>query len=164
MVFKTAYYSFYLPVALAMYMCGIPQSEGAPSDPYALAQAILVPLGEYFQIQDDYLDYHAPPEVLGKVGTDILDNKCSWCINKALEIATPAQRAILDANYGRKDAECERKVKAVYEEIGLPKIYQQYEADVTSKIRKAIDGIDERTQGKKEVYLSFLSKIEGRTK
>ena len=102
--------------------------------------------------------------MLGKVGTDILDNKCSWCINKALEIATPAQRAILDANYGRKDAECERKVKAVYEEIGLPKIYQQYEADVTSKIRKAIDGIDERTQGKKEVYLSFLSKIEGRTK
>ncbi|KAL1706980.1 farnesyl-diphosphate synthase [Schizophyllum commune] len=157
--YKTSYYSFYLPVALAFHLCGITSPKA-----FETALEILLPLGEYFQIQDDYLDYHAPPEVLGKVGTDILDNKCSWCINKALEIATPAQRAILDANYGRKDAECERKVKAVYEEIGLPKIYQQYEADVTSKIRKAIDGIDERTQGKKEVYLSFLSKIEGRTK
>jgi len=45
---------------------------------------ILVPLGEYFQIQDDYLDYSGTPEQIGKIGTDIMDNKCSWCINTAL--------------------------------------------------------------------------------
>jgi farnesyl diphosphate synthase len=66
-VYKTAFYSFYLPVALAMRMVGI-QDEQA----YELALSILLPLGEYFQVQDDYLDCYAPPEVLGKIGTDIL--------------------------------------------------------------------------------------------
>ena len=104
-----------------MLMCGIPRpaAPGTPDDPYALAERILVPLGEYFQVQDDFLDYAMPPELLGKVGTDIIDNKCSWCVNTALALATPAQRAVLDANYGRKDAQAEARVKALYEEMGI---------------------------------------------
>lgn len=39
---------------------------------YELALSILVPMGEYFQVQDDVLDAFAPPEILGKIGTDIL--------------------------------------------------------------------------------------------
>lgn len=99
---KTAWYSFYLPVALAMRLAGLtsPSDPGAPSsshaDPFAAARDILIPLGEYFQVQDDYLDCYADPDVLGKVGTDILDNKCSWNINTALKYATPEQRAVLD--------------------------------------------------------------------
>ncbi|CAH1756194.1 12404_t:CDS:10 [Entrophospora sp. SA101] len=43
---KTAYYSFYLPVALAMRMTGIKDEKA-----YQQAQDVLLPLGEYFQIQ-----------------------------------------------------------------------------------------------------------------
>ena len=50
-IFKTAYYSFYLPVALAMYMSGINSEEDLKQ-----VRDILIPLGEYFQIQDDFLD------------------------------------------------------------------------------------------------------------
>ena len=50
-VYKTAFYSFYLPVALAMRMCEVDDEKL-----YQQAQDILIPLGEYFQIQDDYLD------------------------------------------------------------------------------------------------------------
>ena len=104
-IYKTAYYSFYLPVALAMHMCHIPASYSLGSshvDPYKLALDILLPLGEYFQIQDDFLDYAGTPEQLGKIGTDIIDNKCSWCVNVALALVTPAQRKILDENYGAR--------------------------------------------------------------
>lgn len=75
MVYKTAFYSFYLPVALAMRMAGIPDSYSSPVSPnesikpFDVALSILLQIGEYFQIQDDFLDYYVPPELLGKIGT-----------------------------------------------------------------------------------------------
>jgi len=74
-VYKTAFYSFYLPVALAMRMARIPDSHPSPVSPsefikpFDVALSILLQIGEYFQIQDDFLDYHVPPELLGKIGT-----------------------------------------------------------------------------------------------
>jgi farnesyl diphosphate synthase len=79
-VYKTAFYSFYLPVALAMYMARIPDSYPNPVSPsenikpFDVALAILLQIGEYFQIQDDFLDYYVPPELLGKVGTGMRNN------------------------------------------------------------------------------------------
>ncbi len=68
-------------------------------------------MGEYFQVQDDYLDCYGDPAFIGKIGTDIQDNKCSWLVNTALNIATPEQRAILEANYAKKDDKCVETVK-----------------------------------------------------
>jgi farnesyl diphosphate synthase len=182
-VYKTAYYSFYLPVALAMLMHGIPipagpeavfpvakmdAPMGAPAaNPYQLALDILIPLGEYFQVQDDFLDYSGTPEQIGKVGTDIVDNKCSWVVNVALAAATPAQRAVLDANYGKKDARAEQRVKDLYEELGMPARYARYEEDVVARILAAVNTIppDGHKNGlKREVFTSFLDKIYKRTK
>ena len=206
-IYKTAYYSFQLPVAAAMYMCNIPESynvqtaEGTKTiRPYDLALSILIPTGEYFQIQDDFLDFSAPPEILGKIGTDIVDNKCSWCINTALKLCTPEQRLILEKNYGRKgDIEtgaegseddqradgqeqagglCEKRVKEVYEAVGLRKVYAEYEERVYKEINQLIESIpedgvivDEKGEKveshsglKKQVFKHFLEKIYGRSK
>ncbi|KAH8113590.1 farnesyl-diphosphate synthase [Phellopilus nigrolimitatus] len=95
-LYKTAYYSFYLPVALALFFVSPQTPSVATPEALQHAKDILLPLGEYFQIQDDYLDCFGTPEQIGKVGTDIIDNKCSWLINVALARASPAQRAVLD--------------------------------------------------------------------
>ena len=168
-LYKTAYYSFYLPVACAMLMSRIPETYTIPPSttvhPYKIASSILLSLGEYFQIQDDYLDYAGTPEQIGKIGTDIVDNKCSWVINTALTLANPAQRAILDENYGRKDAEKEKKVKVVFAEIGVGKVYEEYEERIVKELRLQIGEIVEVEGGlKKEVFESFLSKIYKRSK
>ena len=107
--YKTAYYSFYLPVA-----CGLHLAGAATDDALATAKGILIKMGQYFQIQDDYLDCFADAETLGKVGTDIQDNKCSWLVCKALEQASDVQRGVISDNYGKDDAECIAKVKAVF--------------------------------------------------
>jgi farnesyl diphosphate synthase len=171
-LYKTAIYSFYLPVALALLLCGFPVEKKHESDPdyYKLALDILLPLGEYFQIQDDYLDYAGTPEQIGKIGTDILDNKCSWCINTALARASPAQRAILDANYGRKDSEAEERVKQVFRDVGVDAQYAEYEANAYARINALIDAVPEVTSPsgdallRRSVFHVFLEKIYKRTK
>ena len=45
--------------------------------------------------QDDFLDCFGDPEVIGKIGTDIQDKKCSWMLAKALEVANASQRDYL---------------------------------------------------------------------
>ncbi|AET41396.1 bifunctional (2E,6E)-farnesyl diphosphate synthase/dimethylallyltranstransferase Ecym_8102 [Eremothecium cymbalariae DBVPG len=158
-IFKTAYYSFYLPVALAMHISGV-------NDERDLQQAkdVLLPLGEYFQIQDDYLDCFGKPEDIGKIGTDIQDNKCSWVINAALKLCSPEQRKILDDNYGRKSDICEQKCKQVFADLNLEKVYENYEEQVAAKLRDRIEMTDESRGFKREVLYSFLDKIYKRKK
>ncbi|KAF2685247.1 terpenoid synthase [Lentithecium fluviatile CBS 122367] len=158
-IFKTAYYSFYLPVALALYYVGAATPKNLQT-----CLDILIPMGEYFQAQDDYLDAFADPEVLGKIGTDIQDNKCSWLVNQALRKVSPEQRKLLEENYGRKDAEKEAKVKGLYHDLKLAEFYQQWEEERVADLRKRIDQVDESEGLKKEVFEVFLKKIYKRSK
>lgn len=48
--------------------------------------------------KDDYLDCYGDPEVIGKIGTDIQENKCSWLVIQALKKATESQREILEVH------------------------------------------------------------------
>jgi farnesyl diphosphate synthase len=107
--YKTAYYSFFLPV-----VCGLHVAGAATDSAVSTAKAILLKMGQYFQIQDDYLDCFADVEVLGKIGTDIQDNKCSWLVCLALQEATSEQRAIIAESYGQDDAESIARIKNVY--------------------------------------------------
>ncbi|CAN9221231.1 unnamed protein product [Alternaria alternata] len=158
-IYKTAYYSFYLPVALALYYAGAATPKNLQT-----AEDILIPMGEYFQAQDDYLDAFADPSVLGKIGTDIMDNKCSWLINQALKKVNPEQRKLLEDNYGQKDSQKEAKVKELYHELKLKDFYEQWEEERVADLRAKIDKIDESEGLKKEVFETFLQKIYKRSK
>ncbi|XP_012588791.1 PREDICTED: farnesyl pyrophosphate synthase isoform X2 [Condylura cristata] len=131
--YKTAFYSFYLPVAAAMYMAGIDGEQE-----HANAKKILLEMGEFFQIQDDYLDLFGDPSVTGKIGTDIQDNKCSWLVVQCLQRASPEQQQILQENYGQKEAEKVARVKTLYEEMKLPALFMQYEEDSYSRLMSLI--------------------------
>ena len=157
--YKTAFYSFYLPVALALYNLDMATEKNLQQ-----TKDILIPMGEYFQVQDDYLDAFADPEVLGKIGTDIQDNKCSWLINSALKLASQDQRKLLDENYGRKDAICEAKVMDIYQQMKLDQVYAEYEDDTVTKLRQEIAGVDSSEGLRREIFDDFLSKIYRRSK
>eukprot|EP01026_Neomeris_dumetosa_P008444 TRINITY_DN126_c0_g1_i2.p1 TRINITY_DN126_c0_g1~~TRINITY_DN126_c0_g1_i2.p1 ORF type:complete len:398 (-),score=48.34 TRINITY_DN126_c0_g1_i2:195-1286(-) len=154
--YKTAYYSFYLPVAAGMILAEI-ENEAA----YQLAQDILVKMGQFFQVQDDVLDCFGEPEKIGKIGTDIEDNKCSWLVCKAMLIASDSQKEIIEQNYGQKDADKVAKVKEVYRELELQKIYEEYEESSYQELSKEIE---EQELLPKAVFTSLLNKIYKRQK
>ncbi|KAH0498152.1 hypothetical protein TgHK011_005423 [Trichoderma gracile] len=158
-IYKTAYYSFYLPVALALYLLDIATPQNLQT-----AKDILIPLGEYFQIQDDYLDNFGLPEHIGKIGTDIKDNKCSWLVNQALQIVTPEQRKILEDNYGQKDDAKEQAIKQLYNDLKLKERYEEFEEKRAAELKDLINKIDESQGLKKEVFEVFLGKIYKRSK
>lgn len=154
--YKTAFYSFYLPIALAMVVTGINDKTV-----YQQAREILVIMGEYFQVQDDYLDCYGSYEVIGKHGTDIQDNKCSWLVVKALSKATPAQRKILEDNYGQKDNSKVEIVKKLYLDLELTKDYEQYEEESYVAIKKLLSKVKAVPT---EVFEFLLKKIYKRSK
>lgn len=157
--YKTAYYSFYLPVALALHYLQLATPENLRQ-----AHDILIPLGQYFQVQDDYLDAYGDPEVIGKIGTDIQDNKCSWLVNQALQRCNAEQRKVLDTAYGRKDGELEAKVKELFRELDLETVYKEYEEKIVGELKTKIAAVNDAEGLKKEVFEAFLGKIYKRSK
>lgn len=128
----------------------------------ALAREISIELGKKFQIEDDYLDCYGLPEKIGKDGTDIKDHKCSWLVVQALARVTPAQRAVLDANYGRDAKENEAAVKALYQELDLEKVYLEQEEASYQRIASLIEANTHRLP--KNVFFPILKKIHLRDK
>lgn len=154
--YKTAYYSFYLPVACALLMAG------EDLEKHLDVQNILVEMGTYFQVQDDYLDCFGHPDVIGKVGTDIEDFKCSWLVVKALELSTEEQKKFLKENYGKADEECVKKVKELYKVLDLEGVFAEYENNSYQKLIRSIEA--HPSKAVQAVLQSFLAKIYKRQK
>ncbi|XP_011005729.1 PREDICTED: farnesyl pyrophosphate synthase 1 [Populus euphratica] len=155
-LYKTAYYSFYLPVACALLMAG------ENLDNHVDVKNILVEMGTYFQVQDDYLDCFGAPETIGKIGTDIEDFKCSWLVVKALEICNEEQKKLLHENYGKADPVNVAKVKALYHELNLQGVFADYESKSYEKLIASIEA--HPSKAVQAVLKSFLAKIYKRQK
>ncbi|XP_025834964.1 farnesyl pyrophosphate synthase [Agrilus planipennis] len=154
--YKTAYYSFHLPVGLAMYLAGMYDPEQ-----HRQAKTILLEMGHFFQVQDDFLDAFGDPEVTGKIGTDIRDGKCSWLVVVALQRATPSQKKIILENYGKADPEAENAIKKLYEDIGLPNTFAIYEEESYNMIKTHIQQISKGLPH--QLFFDVLNKIYRRT-
>ncbi|XP_062218559.1 farnesyl pyrophosphate synthase-like isoform X1 [Phragmites australis] len=149
--YKTAYYSFYLPVACALLL------SGQSLDDYVQVKKILVEMGVYFQIQDDYLDCFGDPDVIDKIGTDIENFKCSWLFVQALQRADDKQKDVLFENYGKPDPACVAKVKALYKELALERVFSEYERESYEKLISDIEAQPSETV--QAVLKSFLHRI-----
>ncbi|TMW63178.1 hypothetical protein Poli38472_002119 [Pythium oligandrum] len=153
---KTAYYTFYLSAACAMYISGVTDDAS-----HEIAKAICVDIGEYFQIQDDYLDCYGDEKVIGKVGTDIQDSKCSWLVVQALGRASAEQKAVLKTHYGKSDPNSVAIVKKLYQDLDLAAVYHKYEDETYAKITQRIATVTEMPS---EVFTMLVSKIFKRNK
>ncbi|KAL0310802.1 UNVERIFIED_CONTAM: Farnesyl pyrophosphate synthase [Sesamum angustifolium] len=154
--YKTAYYSFYLPVACALLM------GGENLENHVHVKDVLIDMGIYFQVQDDYLDCFGDPEKIGKIGTDIEDYKCSWLVVKALEYCSEEQKKTLFEHYGKADPADVAKIKALYNDINLQGVFAEYESKSYDRLTHSIDA--HPSKAVQAVLKSFLGKIYKRQK
>ncbi|XP_030766531.1 farnesyl pyrophosphate synthase [Sitophilus oryzae] len=150
--YKTAYYSFQMPIALAMYLANMFDEEQ-----HRQAKTILLEMGQFFQIQDDFLDCFGDPSVTGKKGTDIQDGKCSWLAVVALQRATPDQRKIMEEHYGRSEPESVETIRRLYEELCLPNTYAIYEEESYNIIKTHIQQISKGLRH--DMFFKIMEKI-----
>jgi geranylgeranyl diphosphate synthase type II len=86
-------------------------------------------LGMAFQLQDDLLDTFGDPDVFGKnIGGDIVANKKTYLLIKALETANKQQKEDLNKWLSLKSFEPAEKVKSIkeiYQNLGIPEYSEQ---------------------------------------
>lgn len=126
-----------------------------------------VDIGIGFQLKDDLLDVYADQEKFGKqVGGDILSNKKTFLLLKALELANSEQLATLNHWISLTEFDAKEKVdavKAIYNEIGIRELTLEKMNDYFQKGFEALEKI-EVAKEKKEPLMEFTNYLINRDK
>jgi geranylgeranyl diphosphate synthase type II len=103
-------------------------------------------LGIAFQLQDDVLDVYGDPDKFGKqVGGDIISNKKTYLLIKALELAQAGNAAELQGwlnNTAANNREKVAAVTAIYNTLGIREHARQAIRSYADKAFSALDEID----------------------
>nr|ARI71315.1 farnesyl diphosphate synthase 2 [Chilo suppressalis] len=126
---KTAYYTFKLPVCL-----GLLHADKTDHETHKLAEDVTMEIGQFFQIQDDYIDCFSDESITGKVGTDIQEGKCTWLAVMALQRCNAEQRSLFEQCYGSSEPIDVQRIKQLYETLELPLLYKEYERNVYNRV------------------------------
>jgi geranylgeranyl diphosphate synthase type I len=100
-----------------------------------------VPLGEAFQLRDDILGVFGDAEVTGKPsGDDVREGKRTLLMARAMDLATPGQRTVLDAHVGHPelDADGIDSVQHVLRDSGALHAVETVISELTSAARSAL--------------------------
>ncbi len=102
-------------------------------------------LGMAFQLQDDLLDTFGKETVFGKkIGGDILTNKKTFLLVKALELANPKQKKELIFWIDKKEFDPERKIeiiKSIYTELGIKDLIKKQTEFYFSKVYTSLASV-----------------------
>jgi geranylgeranyl diphosphate synthase type II len=124
-------------------------------------------LGLAFQIQDDLLDIYGDIKVFGKIpGGDIISNKKTYLLVKALEIASGDQLKQLQEQFALKEFDPETKVKKVvdlYNQLNIKTVTESLANDFIRTAFISLEKIGVVIERKKELA-QIASSLIGRDK
>ncbi|RWS20557.1 farnesyl pyrophosphate synthase-like protein [Leptotrombidium deliense] len=128
---KTSFYSFVLPIQMALYLAEIVDDEIHKD-----IEDVMLKIGFLFQAQDDYLDVFGDPKVTGKIGTDIADGKCSWIAVRSFKQFDTEKGKIFEGNYGSKHRVA--VIEWLFDAINIKKVFRTFGEKEYKQIQKLI--------------------------
>ncbi|HKK39386.1 MAG TPA: polyprenyl synthetase family protein [Cryomorphaceae bacterium] len=119
-----------------------------------------------FQLQDDYLDAFGNPENFGKqVGGDIISNKKTYLIIRALQKASAEQKQELEAIYFKDQisdsAEKVKRVRQVFLELEVDQDIQNRSEEYFAEAKRQLDRTNLSAEGREQME-GFLKILQGR--
>ena len=125
-------------------------------------------IGMAFQLQDDILDCYSDVAVFGKRrGGDIVENKKTLMLLKALEMASPQQRERLEALFsGAVDINPQRKIDeviALYDDLGVKEEVERLMAEYYQQAFAALDAV-KLPEERKSHLRCYAEMLSGRNK
>ncbi len=100
-------------------------------------------VGIAFQLQDDILDVFGDPNAVGKqVGGDILANKKTYLLIKALELAQGADKALLNSLLATQDMDSQEKVRQVTEVYERLNVLREAQRAMNAFSVRAFEALD----------------------
>ena len=112
-------------------------------------------MGLAFQLQDDLLDVYGDAAVFGKkIGGDIVCNKKTFLLIKALELASPEQRAALEEWMQKETFDKEEKIAAftqMYDSIGVRRLCEERINELFAKCDAYINAVSVSADRKAEL-------------
>ncbi len=89
----------------------------------------------------------------------------SWLVNHTLLINQQLlSTSPIQANYGKDDAECVKRVKELYNQLHLQDVYTQYEDQSYSSLMTSLDKELVGTGLPRELFVEFADRIYKRKK
>ena len=119
-------------------------------------------LGLAFQLQDDILDVYGDPQKFGKqVGGDIIANKKTYLLIKALELAENLDEEELDYWLSAENPEPEAKVQAItaiYNRLGVRQLAEEQMSSFAEKALASLEKISADPE-KKQALRNFAEEL-----
>lgn len=129
---------------------------GAPEHEYNALYDFGGYLGLSFQLQDDYLDVYGDVAEFGKnIGGDIVSNKKTYMLIKALELADPEMKKELQGWLEKKEFDHKEKIAAVtriYNKLGIDNMALEAIQKYLNMSREILDKIAVPTERKVDFY------------
>lgn len=124
-------------------------------------------MGIAFQLADDVLDVYATSSAFGKtIGGDIRDNKKTYLYLKALELANPEQKAILEELFARPTEDFQQKYNTVRGIFDTLQVKAQTEDLIVQYSEQAMQDLEKVSvdDGKKLPFKEMIQKLVNREK
>lgn len=122
-------------------------------------------MGIAFQLQDDLLDVYGDTRFFKKkLGADIVDNKKTYLLINAMNLANDAQRKELEQLISAEEFDEDEKIAAVtriYNEIGIAALTQKKIEDTFAQSLEHLRKVSVSENRKEQLY-AFANKLLGR--
>lgn len=140
-------------VAASLKMGAI-QADASPRDA-DLLYSFGINFGLSFQLKDDFLDVYGDPTVFGKnIGGDILSNKKTYMMIKALDLADETQKKELNKWLRMTTFDPEEKIDAVvriYNEINIKTLCEDKMNEYYNQAMNCLDAVSIEKEKKTEL-------------